>query len=131
MKLSATAPCRRLFGAIAACAVGGVAIVVIAAPTAGAADPCTASGLATTASGVLFEAGGYLDAHPGANDVLTAAATQPPDEAKAAVRAYFTGHPGEFLDLRRIAGPLKDLRNQCGISISPSQFATLFEAMSE
>ena len=113
-----------------ACALG-LAAATIAAPTANAAPPCTASGLANTASGVLAEAGGFLEAHPGANDVLTTAATQPPEDAKAAVRGYFMANPGEFLELRRIAGPLKDMRNQCGIAISPTQFATLFEAMSE
>ncbi|MDT5016304.1 MAG: heme-binding protein [Mycobacterium sp.] len=131
MKLSAIAVRRGLFGAVTTAALGGVTVALIAAPTAGAADPCTASGLATTASGVLAEAGAYLDAHPEANTVLTTAATQPPEDAKAAVRGYFQGHVGEFLDLRRIAAPLKDLRNQCGIDISPTQFATLFQAMSE
>lgn len=82
-------------------------------------------------NGDPVDAGVYLVAHPGANTVLTTAATQSPEDAKAAVRAYFTSNPGEFLDLRRIAAPLKDLRNQCGIAIGPGQFATLFEAMSE
>ena len=75
------------------------------------------------------EAGGYLGAHPGANNVLTAAATQAPEEARANVRGYFMGNPGEFLDLQRIAGPLQDLRNQCGIAVSPGQLATLFDTM--
>jgi heme-binding protein len=101
---------------------------LVAAPAAGAA-PCTASGLATTASGVLGAAGPWLDAHPGANDVLTAAATQSTDEARANVRGYFIGHPGEALELNGIAQPLKDLRAQCGITISPSQIATLLETM--
>lgn len=100
------------------------------APAAGAA-PCTASGLATTASGVLGQAGGYLESHPGANEVLTAAATQPPQDARAAVRGYFTAHPNEYLDLRGIAAPLTDMRAQCGIGVSPGQLATLFEAMGE
>jgi heme-binding protein len=108
----------------------GAAAGILAAPTANATDPCTASGLATTASGVLASAGGYLDGHPGANDVLTAAGTQPADEAKANVRAYFVAHPGEFLDLQNIVGPLKDLRNQCGVSVSPGQLATLFDTLS-
>lgn len=101
-----------------------------AAPAAGAA-PCTASGLATTASGVLSQAAGYLEAHPAANEVLTAAATQPPQDARAAVRGYFTAHPNEYLDLRGIAAPLTDMRAQCGIGVSPGQLATLFEAMGE
>ncbi|OBI84809.1 heme-binding protein [Mycobacterium sp. E740] len=106
----------------------GVVGALCAAPTAGAA-PCTASGLATTASGVLAQAGGYLEAHPGANDVLTAAASQPPEQAKGAVRAYFMAHPNEYLDLQRIVGPLTGMRDQCGIAVSPGQFATLFDAM--
>jgi hemophore-related protein len=77
------------------CALG-VAAAVITAPAANAA-PCTASGLASTASGVLAEAGGFLEAHPGANDVLTAAATQPAEEAKAAVNGYFSANVGEYL----------------------------------
>ena len=128
MKKSASYRRPRVVETVAACALGDAAF--IAAPTATAAD-CTASGLATTASGVLSEAGGYLGAHPGANNVLTAAATQAPEEARNNVRGYFMGNPGEFLDLQRIAGPLKDLRNQCGIAVGPGQLATLFETMSE
>ena len=129
MKKSASSRRPRVIGTVAVvCARESSAL--IAAPTATAAD-CTASGLATTASGVLGEAGGYLGAHPGANNVLTAAATQAPEEARANVRGYFMGNPGEFLDLQRIAGPLQDLRNQCGIAVGPGQLATLFETMSE
>lgn len=113
---------RGLAGVFVATALGAV----VAAPTAGAAPACSASGLSTTASGVLSAAGAYLDAHPGANDVLTAAGTQSPDDARASVRAYFTSHPGEFLDLKGIASPLSDLKNQCGVSVSPGQLAMLF-----
>jgi hemophore-related protein len=59
--------------------------------------------------------------------VLTAAGTQPADEARSSVRGYFTAHPGEFLDLQAIARPLSDLKNQCGISVSPGQLALLFD----
>ena len=127
MNKSAKITRSRVVGVAAACALG-VSVAVVTAPMASAAD-CTASGLAVTAGGVLAEAGGYLAGHPGANNVLTAAATQPPDVARNNVRGYFMGNPGEFLDLSRIASPLKDLRNQCGIAITPAQFATLFEAM--
>lgn len=128
MKKSATRRQPRIIGAVAACALG-VAAAIITAPTATAAD-CTASGLSTVAGGVLAEAGGYLAVHPGANNVLTAAATEPPDVARNNVRGYFTANPGEFLDLRRIAAPVQDLRNQCGIAVSPGQLATLFDTMS-
>lgn len=111
-------------------ALGAFASLTVAAPTAAAAPPCSASGMATTASGVLAQAGAYLDAHPQANDVLTAAGTQSTGDAETAIRAYFLAHPGEFLDLQTIARPLTLLRSQCGVSVSPGQLATLFDALS-
>ncbi|WP_445169570.1 heme-binding protein [Mycolicibacterium sp. Dal123E01] len=114
-------------GAVLTCALGVAAAAAM--PTAGAA-PCTASGLASTASGVLAEAGGYLASHPGADDVLTTAANQPADDARNSVRSYFAGHLGELNDLQNIARPLRDLRNQCGVAISPGQLALLFDQVS-
>jgi hemophore-related protein len=120
---------RGILGAVGACAVGAVVAGGIALPMAGAA-PCKASGYASTASGVLNAAGGYLDAHPGADDVLTAAANQPAAEADSSVRGYFTAHPNEYLDLKNIVQPLRDVRNQCGVNVTPTQLATLFDALS-
>ena len=114
---------------IAMLALGAFASLTIAVPTAAAAPPCSAAGMATTASGVLAQAGAYLDAHPEANNVLTAAGTQSTGDAEAAIRAYFLAHPGEFLDLQNIARPLTSLRGQCGVSVSPGQLATLFDAL--
>jgi len=115
-----------VFGVILGCVVG-----VMGAPIAGATpDPCSASGVAATASGVLNSASGYLDGHPDANNVLTAAVNQSPADAKAAVRGYFLGHPGEALELRGIAQPLLDLRSRCNTSVSPDQLAALFDALS-
>lgn len=111
----------------------GVAVLglVATAPVApaGAAPPCTAGALSSTASGVLNQAGGFFDAHPEANDVITAAAKQPPEEARNSVRGYFTAHPGEFLELQNIARPLTDMRNQCGVELSPSNLATLIDTI--
>ena len=124
---SAHTATRRVARLAGVCVVG-VAIAGALTPEAAAA-PCKASGFAATSSGVLAQAGTYLDAHPGADDVLTAAASQSPADARASVQGYFIGHPGEFLDLQRIAQPLKDLRNQCGVAISPTQLALLFEEL--
>jgi heme-binding protein len=107
--------------------LGALASLTIAAPTANAA-PCSASGLASTASGVLAQASSYLDAHPGANDALTNAG--PSGDAEGAVRSYFTAHPGEFMDLKNIARPLTSLRGQCGMSVTPAQLSALFDALS-
>jgi heme-binding protein len=106
------------------CAVTAAAI----SPNA-VADPRTASGVAATASGVLSAASGYLDSHPDANNVLTAAVSQPPADARSSVRSYFVAHPGEFLDLQNIARPLFDLRGQCNTSVSPDELAALFDAL--
>jgi hemophore-related protein len=114
-----------LFGMVPACA-----LCLMIAPTASAADPCSASGVAATASGVLNSASGYLDAHPDANNLLTTAVGQPPAEAKSTIRGYFIGHPGEALDLKRIAQPLLDLKTQCPNSVSPDQLAALVDALS-
>src|ERR1700751_3966154 len=131
MRTSATCPSRGVFGAVAACIIGTLAAAAAASPTAEAAPAqCTASGLASTASSVLGSAGGYLDSHPDANDVLTAAASQSPADARSSVRGFFLSHPGEFLDLQNIARPLTDLRNQCNVSVSPAQLATLWDTLS-
>lgn len=129
MNMLSTTARRGIVGALGAGAVGAVLAGTVALPVAAAA-PCKASGFATTASGVLASAGGYLDTHPGADDVLTAAVNQPVDEARTSVRGYFTSHPNEFFDLQNIVQPLKDVRNQCGVDITPGQLATLFDALS-
>jgi heme-binding protein len=117
---------RTIFGVIPGCV-----LCLIVAPTAGAVpDPCSASGLAATSSGVLNAASGYLDSHPDANNVLTAAVNQPPADAKSAVRGYFLSHVGEALELKGIAQPLLDLRSRCNAAVSPDQLAALFDALS-
>jgi hemophore-related protein len=131
MKMPATFPHRIVFGAIAISVFGAVAASASTPKAADAAPAqCTASGLASVASGVLGQAGGYLDGHPEANNVLTTAASQPPEDAKSSVRGYFTSHPGEFFDLQNIAQPLNNLRNQCDASLSPSHIAALIETLS-
>jgi hemophore-related protein len=131
MKTSAICPGRIVFGVIAICIVSGVAAAASTPLTAGAEpSPCTASGFATAASGVLNTAGGYLDSHPGANDVLTAAVNQSPEDARSSLRGYFASHPNEALDLNNIVQPLRDLRKQCNLSVTLSQLAVLGDALS-
>ena len=129
MKMSATAMRRGLYGAFATCALGGVAAAIISLPTANAAPPCSAGAFAVTASGVLSQAGDYLDTHPEANNVLTTAGTQGA-ASQASVRDYFVAHPQELTDLRGIAQPLIEMRRQCNTAVSPMEIATLFEALS-
>lgn len=131
-----TTTTSRLVLAIGAAAVGIIGAVAASAsgttaPADAAPAPCTAAGLANTASGVLNQAGGFLNDHPEANDVLTSAATMPPDQARSSVQGYFIGHLDQLSTLQNIAQPLTDLKNQCGIAVSPTQLATLLETVSK
>jgi hemophore-related protein len=115
--------------AIAICAVGGAA-VTIAAPSAGAQPPpgCSASSFSHTASGVLANAGAWLDAHPEANNVLTNAGMRGAG-AEQSVRDYFVARPQEYQELRGIAAPIIDLQRGCGAAIQPMQIAALYQAL--
>jgi hemophore-related protein len=84
--------------------------------------------LANTISGVTAAAAQYLDAHPDANDAITGAGSETPDQAKTHLSAYFIGHPQQYGDLRGIAQPLTDLRTSCNRSVSASQVAALLQA---
>jgi hemophore-related protein len=133
MRTSITFPHRIVLGALAIGVLGAVATSAATsttAPKADAAPACTASELASTASGVLGEAGGYLNSHPDADNVLTAAANQAPEDARSSVRGYFTAHPNEFLDLQNITQPLNNMRNECGVALTPSHIAALIETIS-
>jgi hemophore-related protein len=128
MRTRTTCPRRIVFGAVAAGLLGAV---VAGPPAAAAPAACTASGLATTASGALGAAGQYLGSHPDADNVLTAAASQSPEDARSSVRGYFTAHPNEFLELQNILRPVTDLRNQCDVPLSPGQLALLIDTLSD
>ena len=130
MIMSVTAVRRGLFGAFATCAFCGVVAATGAIPTAGAQPDCTASGFSHVASGVLNDAGGWLDAHPDANNVLTAAGMRGAG-AEVSVRDYFVAHPQEFQELRGIAAPLINMQHGCGAAIQPMQIAALYEALSQ
>jgi heme-binding protein len=120
---------RKVFGVLPVAVLCALTAVYTSSTVGADPGPCTASGLAATASGVLSAAGGYLNDHPDANNMLTNAVSQSPADARSSVRGYFVAHPGEFLDLQNIAKPLTDLRGQCSTSVSPDQLAALFDAL--
>jgi heme-binding protein len=130
MTMSVTAVRRGLFGAFATCTLGGLAAATIAIPSAAAEPGCAASDFSRTASGVLADAGGWLDTHPQANDVLSAAGMQGAG-AESSVRDYFVAHPMEYQELRGIAAPLIDMQHSCGPAIQPMQIAALYTALSQ
>ena len=132
MKSTASTVRRCLLAVCAASALGAAGVANIVAPVAIAAPaPCTAAGLANTVSSVTAAAGQYLDAHPDANDALTQAGSQSPDDAKASIRAYFMGHSDEYFALQNIARPLTDLRAQCNSNVGAGQISALLQAFGQ
>ena len=129
MELSNFNMLRGALGVLAAGALGGLAAVTIALPTASAQPQCTAAELSNALGTVASDTGGYLDSHPGANDVVTNSGALPPGEGENSIRAYFVTHPQEWADLQAIARPLTTLRQQCDVDVAPAQIARLFDAM--
>lgn len=127
MQISSNNVRRGVLGVLAAGAVGGLAAVTISMPMAAAQPQCTAAGLSDALGGVASATGQYLSAHPGANDVVTAAGDSP--DGENAIRTYFIAHPGEWADLQGIARPLANLRAQCNVDVAPAQIARLYDAM--
>lgn len=128
MKISGITMRRRAVGVCAGTVLGGVAAAIVAAPSASAApEQCSASSLAGTVSSVTGSARQYLDSHPDANQVVTAAFNQPRPEAEANLRGFFTAHPQEYYDLRGILAPLGDTQRQCNMSVLPPDLATAYD----
>lgn len=106
--------------------VSAAALAMLTAPAA-AAEPCRADQATATISQVSGAASQYLAGHPGANDALSNALTQPRDQATTTVRNYFMANPGEYFDLRNITAPLQTLRSQCGASFAGSDLIAAFD----
>jgi len=119
---------RKLTGAIVGSLLGGVAAATIAAPTAAAAPQgCSAADVAGTASSTLGAARGYLNDHPGANQVVTAAFNQPRGAAETDLRNYFTSNPGEYYDLKGILSPIGDKQRQCNVPVLPADLQSAYD----
>ena len=118
-----------LAGIGAACLLAGLASATVAAPVATATpvDQCSASGLSGTVSSVTGAARQYLDAHPGANQAVSAAMNQPRPEAAANLRGYFTANPAEYYELRGILTPIGDAQRTCGVTVLPGEFASAYD----
>jgi hemophore-related protein len=126
MKFSGITARRHVAGVAAGCLLGGVAAATIAAPSATAApEACTASGVSNTVS-TMGSARAYLDAHPGANQAVGAAFSQPRPQAAGTLRDYFTANPQEYYDLRGILAPIGDTQRQCNVSVLPPDLAAAY-----
>ncbi|HEX2283245.1 MAG TPA: heme-binding protein [Mycobacterium sp.] len=125
-KISGAAARRPIAAACAASVLGGLAIATLAAPSAAAATDCSASAVSGTVSSVTGSARAYLDSHPGANQAVTTAFSQPRPQAAATLRGYFTAHPQEYYDLRGILAPIGDVQRQCNVTVLPPDLASAY-----
>lgn len=121
MKL--TASTRWLAGVLGA----GAITATLSAPIAMAAPDCSGATVANTVSAVTGSAQQYLATHPGAGQVLGAAAYQSPAAADASVRGYFTANPGEYYELRGIIAPIGDVQRQCNVTVLPAGLAAAYD----
>ena len=126
MKISGIAARRHTAGICAASLLGALGVATLSAPAAFAAPDCSAAGVSNTVSSVTGSAHQYLAAHPGANQVVTAAYNQPRPEAAANVRGYFTAHPQEYYDLRGILAPIGDVQQQCNVTVLSPELASAY-----
>jgi hemophore-related protein len=88
---------------------------------------CTAAGMSSALGTVASGTGGWLSAHPAANDAITNAG---PTGNEQAIRDYFIAHPAEWQELQGIANPLRSLRQGCSTQVGAGAVARLFDAMS-
>lgn len=116
-------------GALAAGALGVLAAATMALPTASAQPQCTAAELSSTLGSVATATGQYLTAHPDADQVVTNAGSQSPQDGENTIRTFFAAHPQEWSELQGIARPLASLRQGCQVQVAPAQIARLFDAM--
>ena len=117
---------RRFAGVAAGCLLGGIAAATIAAPNAAAAPDCSAGGVSNTVNTTLGAARAYLNTHPGANQAVGAAFTQPRDQAAGTLRGYFTANAQEYYDLKGILAPIGDTQRQCNVSVLPPELASAY-----
>ena len=83
--------------------------------------------IANTVGSATGSAREYLNNHPGANAVVTAAATQPRPQAAANLRAYFTAHPQEYYELRGRLAPIGEAHRQCNVAVLPPDLASAYD----
>jgi len=126
MKINRRNARQGVLGFSAGCVLAGAVAATIAAPTASAAPDCSPSGVANTVSSATGSAQGYLNNHPGANQVVTAAFNQPRGQAETDLRNYFTANPGEYYDLKGILSPIGDKQSQCDVAVLPPDLASAY-----
>lgn len=126
MKFNGMSPVRTTAAVCTGLVAGGLTVATLSAPIASAAPDCSGAGVANTVSSVTGSAQQYLATHPGAGQVLSAAANQPRMQAAANVRGYFTANPQEYYELRGILAPIGEVQRACNITVLPPDLSSAY-----
>lgn len=118
---------RAMTGLLTGGIAAGVAVATLAAPIASAVPDCSGAGVANTVNTVTGSATSYLAGHPGAGNVLSAAARQSPAQSEADVRGYFMANPGEYYELHGILAPIGDVQRSCNVTVLPPVLASAYD----
>ena len=106
----------------------GTVIAAVMAPIAGAApSDCSRESVNATVQSVLGVARGYLNAHPGADQAVSAVYTQPREAAAANIRTYFTANPQEYFELKGILAPIGDTQRACNVAVLSPEMASAYD----
>ena len=102
-------------------------MAIVGAPSAAAAPGCSPGGVNATVSSATGSAQQYLAGHPDANQVITAAYSQPRPQAESSLRDYFTADPQEYYDLRDILAPIDGTERQCNLTALPPSLESAYQ----
>ena len=117
---------RRIAGISAGCVLAGAVAATITAPVASAAPDCSQDAVTNTVNAATGSAWGYLRDHPGANQAVMTAYTQPA-AAESTLRDYFSANPGEYYELRGILAPIGETQRQCNVVALPAPLASAYD----
>jgi heme-binding protein len=118
---------RRTLGICLGTLVGGMALAVVAAPSAIAAPDCSKPTVDSTVATTQGQIQGYLNTHPDGQRMLMTAALQPRAQATATLQAYAQSNPQEYQEFTAILAPLGALQKQCGVQVIPPQYQWAFD----
>lgn len=128
MNSAERAVARRIVGTSLSALVGGLALGVIAAPSAFAAPDCSKATVDNTVAAVSGQVESYVNSHPDGKRMLMTAALQPRPQAEQTLRNYATANPQEYADFKQILSPLGTIQQQCGVQVVPPQYQWAFDA---
>ena len=117
MTLLARLPMRAAIVVSGCCVVGALGLPLAQADTpADAAKPvCTIGQIVAAHADSAPKVVAYLVGHPGVAMELASVATEPKQQRRADVKAYFAAHPDDAAALKAARSAERALRQQCRI----------------